>query len=149
MQAGQICRREVVVAHRDTSLAEAARLMREHHVGSVVVVSDVGGKRVPFGLITDRDIVVAVVAKGLDPRTLNTAEVMSSGLYVANEHDDISDVLRVMHQRGVRRVPVVARDGALVGIVSLDDLLDECAHELYDLVRAIGSGKGREARLRA
>jgi len=149
MQAGQLCKRNVIVAHRDTSLTEAARLMREHHVGSLVVVSEAGARRVPFGMLTDRDIVVAAIAKGLDPRTLNAGEVMSQGLYVASEHDDAEEVLRMMRKRGVRRAPVVTRDGALVGILALDDLLDICAKGLGDLARAIGREQAREMHARA
>jgi CBS domain-containing protein len=79
MNAGELCNRDVVVAYRDTSLVAAARLMREHHVGSLVVVGERLSDNLPVGMITDRDIVVATVAKEVDPRTLTVGDVMSAG----------------------------------------------------------------------
>jgi CBS domain-containing protein len=96
MTAGELCNREVVIAYRDTRLGEAARLMREHHVGSLVVVVDRLSERVPVGILTDRDIVVAVVAKGLDPRTLTVGDVMAGELLTVREEDGLADALRLM-----------------------------------------------------
>ena len=89
MNVGELCNREVIFAYRDTRLVEAARLMREHHVGSLVVVVDRLSERVPVGILTDRDIVVAVVAKELDPRTLTAGEVMSRELSSVREEDGL------------------------------------------------------------
>jgi len=77
LNVGEICTREVAIAFRDTDLVAAARLMREAHVGALVVVDEMPGKRMVAGLITDRDIVTAVIAPGLDPRTLNVEDVMT------------------------------------------------------------------------
>jgi CBS domain-containing protein len=148
MNAGELCTREVVIARRDTPIAEAARLMRELHVGSLVVVGDRGAERVPVGILTDRDIVIAVVAKELDPRSLTAGEVMAAELLTVREQDSISDALRLMREKGVRRVPVVTAGGALAGILTLDDLLELAAEELGAFVRAIGREKVREARAR-
>ena len=146
MNAGEICNREVVIAARDTGLIEAARLMREHHVGSLVVVIERDGKRVPVGILTDRDIVVAVVAKGLDARTLTVGDAMSAGLYVVREQDGLAEVLRAMREHGVRRMPVVTANGALAGIIAIDDLLELVAEELGDFVRTVGRERLRETR---
>lgn len=148
MNAGEICNREVVIVTRDTSLVEAARLMLAHHVGSLVVVLERGGKRVPVGILTDRDIVVAVVAKALDARALTVGEAMSAGLYVVREQDGLAEVLRAMREHGVRRMPVVAADGALAGILTVDDLVELVAEELGDFVRTVGHERLRETRLR-
>ncbi len=148
MNAGEVCNREVVFAHRDTALVEAARLMREHHVGSLVVIVDRASERVPVGLLTDRDIAVAVVAEGLDPRTLKAGDVMSTDLATVREQDGITDVLRLMREKGVRRVPVVSRSGALAGIVTIDDVLELIAEEMYTFVRALRSEHQRETRVR-
>lgn len=148
MNAGEICNREVVIARRDTSLTEAAKLMREHHVGSLVVVVERGVERVPVGILTDRDIVVAAVAKELDVRRLTVAEVMSSGVFVVREQDGLAEVLRAMREHGVRRVPVVTPSGALAGILTIDDMLELVAEELGDFVRTVGHERVREARLR-
>ena len=149
MNIGEICNREVVVAYRNTRLVEAARLMREHHVGSLVVVVDRLSERVPVGIITDRDIVVAVVAKELDPRSLTLSDVINAGgVLVVREQDGLPDVLRLMREKGVRRVPVVTKSGALAGLVTIDDLLELVADELHDFVRTVGQERAREVRLR-
>ena len=148
MNAGEICNREVVIVSRDTSLVEAARLMREHHVGSLVVVLERDGKRVPVGILTDRDIVVAVVAKELDARKLSVADAMSAGVFAVREQDGLTEVLRAMREHGVRRLPVVTAGGALAGIVTIDDLLELVAEELGDFVRTVGRERLRETRAR-
>lgn len=148
MNVGELCNREVVFASRDMGLVEAARLMREHHVGSLVVVADLPAERVPVGMITDRDIVVAAVAKEVDPRTLTVGDVMSAGALVVREQDGIPDVLRVMREKGVRRLPVVSKSGALAGIVAIDDILELVAEEMDGFVRTLRSERQRETRVR-
>jgi len=148
MNAGDICNREVVVAYRNTSLAEAAKLMRENHVGSLVVVVDRLSERVPIGMLTDRDLTVAVIAKELDPRKLNVGEVISSELFTVREKDSVTDVLRLTRERGVRRVPVLTHSGALAGLVTVDDVLDIVAEQLGDIVHAVARERVRETRVR-
>jgi CBS domain-containing protein len=148
MNAGEICNREVVIAYREMGLTEAAKLMREHHVGSLVVVVDRAKERVPVGILTDRDIVVAAVAKELDVRTLTVGDVMSGGVFVVREQDGLAEVLRAMREHGVRRVPVVTPSGALAGLLTIDDLLELVAEELGDFVRTVGHERLRETRLR-
>jgi CBS domain-containing protein len=148
MTVGEICNRVVTVAARATPLADAAQLMREHHVGSLVVVENRAGARVPVGILTDRDIVVAVVARGVDPATLTAGDVMAGELLTVREQDSEFDALQLMRRRGIRRVPVVGADGALVGIVTVDDLLEIVAEQLDDIVRAIASEQAQERRAR-
>ena len=148
MTAGELCSRTVVFAERDMGLVEAARLMRDHHVGALVVVDQANGKRVPVGVLTDRDIAVAVVAKEVDARTLRVGEVMSGEPITVREQDSVLDALRLMRERGVRRVPVTDAQGALVGILAADDVLEVVADQLGDLARAIASGRAHEARAR-
>ena len=148
MTAGELCNREVVFAYRGTRLVEAARLMREHHVGSLVVVVDRLSERVPVGILTDRDIVLAVVARELDPRSLTVGDVLNADLLAVREQDGIADVLRLMRQRGVRRVPVVSHSGALAGILTLDDLLEYFAEEMEDFSHTLARGRAHEAQLR-
>jgi CBS domain-containing protein len=148
MNAGEICNREVVIAYREMNLTEAAKLMREHHVGSLVVVVERAKERVPVGILTDRDIVVAAVAKELDVRKLTVGEVMSGGVFVVREQDGLAEVLRAMREHGVRRVPVVTPSGALAGLLTIDDLLELVAEELGDFVRTVGHERLRETRLR-
>jgi CBS domain-containing protein len=148
MNAGELCSRIVVFAERDMDLVEAARLMRDHHVGSLVVVDDTGAGRVPAGILTDRDIAIAVVAKGVDPTTLRVGEVMSVDPVTVREQDDVLDALRAMRAHGVRRVPVIDAKGLLVGILALDDVLEVVAEELGELARAIASARVRETHAR-
>jgi CBS domain-containing protein len=112
---------------------DAARLMREHHVGNVVVVEEREGKRVPIGIVTDRDVVVEIVALGLDPGTLTIGDIMLPGLATIDEATGVFETIEFMRVKGVRRMPVVAANGALVGIVTLDDLLALLAEEFYEL----------------
>jgi CBS domain-containing protein len=122
MNVSELSNPFVVVAQRATPLTDAARLMREHHVGSLVVVDETGKGRVPVGMLTDRDIVVEVVAGEVDPRTLTAGEVMSGELATVRAEDSAESALRLMRAAasgGSRSY----RTGTLTGIVTLDDLL--------------------------
>ena len=148
LTTGEICTRSVTVAFRTTTLPGAARLMRENHVGCLVVVDEVGGKRIVVGVLTDRDIVTAVIASELDPATLRVEDVMSTDLVTAREDDSLIDLMRTMRRKGVRRIPVVGGQDELIGIVTLDDVLDVLAQELGLLVATIDSEGQRERQLR-
>lgn len=148
MNAGELCNREVVYVYRETPLLEAAGLMREHHVGTLVVVVDRLSERVPVGILTDRDIVVAVVAKKLEPHLLTVGDIMSPDLFTVTEQTGIADVMHLMRTKGVRRVPVVTHSGALAGILSIDDLLAFFSEQLGDAAQVIERERVREARLR-
>lgn len=133
MSVGSLCNREVVVAEKETSAAEAAKLMRSFHVGDLVVL-DAGDDRKPIGLITDRDVVLAVVAAGLDPESVTVMDIMTETLEVAGEDADFWDALGVMRRRGIRRLPIVNDRGGLEGILTLDDALELVSEALSDLV---------------
>jgi len=148
MNIGEICNREVVFAYRGTPLIEAARLMREHHVGSLIIVVDRLSERVPVGIVTDRDLTVAVLAKGLDPKALTVGDVISEELATVREQDSVFDALRTMRTRGVRRLPVLTHSGALAGIVTIDDILELVAEELEDFVKILGRERARETQAR-
>jgi CBS domain-containing protein len=148
LTVGEICTRSVTIAFRSTPLNGAARLMRENHVGSLVVVEETGGMRVVVGILTDRDIVTAVVAADLEPATLRTEDVMSTDLITAREDDSLIDLVRSMRRKGVRRVPVVGAQGELVGLATLDDVLDVLSQELSLLVAAIDNEGKRERQMR-
>jgi CBS domain-containing protein len=146
---GEICSRDVVVARRTTSLVEAARLMRERHVGDVVVVEERNGMRVPVGILTDRDVVVGVVAR-CEPYLdkLTVGDVVTRAAVATHEDEDIFRLVRRMRAEGIRRMPVVDKYGGLVGIVALDDVLALLADTLLEL-SGVGPGQQRrEARQR-
>jgi CBS domain-containing protein len=123
--------------------------MRHGHVGSLVVVEQLnGGRRVPVGIVTDRDVIVEVVATGLDPGVITVGDIMSRDLVVGRESDTVLETLEVMRFRGVRRLPTVDRDGQLVGIVTVDDLLEALAEQLSELARIVAREQSREAAAR-
>jgi CBS domain-containing protein len=143
MRTYEACTRDVVAAKRNSFLTDAALLMRENHVGSIVVL-DQENPRKPVGMVTDRDIVVEVVAEGLDPRNMTLGEIMGPSLLTAWENDDALTTLKLMRRTGVRRVPVVDAAGNLTGIVSLDDLLEVAGGALDDIVAAINTERSLE-----
>ncbi|MGE5616099.1 MAG: CBS domain-containing protein [Bacillota bacterium] len=138
MRIGDVCNRNLVCAEAALPLPEVSRLMRQHHVGSVVVVDGAG--KAPVGIVTDRDIVVEVVAAGLDHRTVTAGEIMEAPILTAKEDDEVADILKRMRLRGVRRMPVLDASGNLVGVASLDDLLETVAGELSEIVQAVRTG---------
>jgi CBS domain-containing protein len=144
LTAGDICKRKVTVGYKQTSLVAAAQLMREDHVGSLVVVDDENGSRQVRGLVTDRDIVMSVVATGLDPEPLRLEDIMSEPVVTANEADSLLDLMRSMRENGVRRVPVVGFQDELMGIVTMDDVLKILAQEMNTLVGSIDVGIKQE-----
>jgi len=149
LTAGDICTREVAIAFRHTDLVTAARLMREYHVGALVVVDETHGLRTVAGLLTDRDIVISVVAPELQPDKLTVGDVMSAKPVTAAEDASLIDVLRSMRAHGVRRIPVVAPQQVLIGLVTLDDILEVLAQELDMMAATIGRGIERERTQRA
>jgi len=141
---GEVCSREVAFARRDESIASAAKLMRESHVGCLVVVDEEDGKRVPVGILTDRDITVAVVAPGLDAKAILVGDVMSSELLCVQEDAGIAETVELMRVRGIRRLPVTDSGGALVGLIAADDILSLLAEEIAGLAGMISREEKRE-----
>lgn len=148
MSVGEICNREVVVARRTESALDAAKLMREYHVGDVVVIDERQGQRVPVGIITDRDIVVELVAKGIAAESVSLGDMMMTDLLVVSEESSISELVESMRLRGVRRVPVTNNQGGLVGLVAMDDLVDLSAEQLTSLAGVIIREHKREEHTR-
>jgi CBS domain-containing protein len=150
MNVGDICQRNVVTVRDFDELTSAARLMREKHVGYVVVIEPAfeEGTFKPMGVLTDRDIVVSVVAREGDVRALRVSDVMTREPLVAQESASIATALQQMKRVGVRRVPVVGDHGQLVGVLSLDDALEALVAELQDLSGSIRSEQLVEHSLR-
>jgi CBS domain-containing protein len=135
-----VCKRPVVTVTPRTELIAAAKLMREKHVGFLVVVEPDPEKATygrPVGVLTDRDIVVSVVAREVDPKTLTAADLMKECPTTVDEEESVSQALRAMRRMGVRRLPVVGSRGMLRGVLSLDDLLDVVAREVGELSGAV------------
>lgn len=149
MLASDVCNRVVVIAERNLSLVAAAQLMRKRHVGCLVVVDENGAGRRVVGMLTDRDIVTAVVAQALDATHLTVGDVMSHELISALEDDSIKDMLVTMRRKGIRRLPVVTQQGTLVGLVTLDDVLSLMSEQLREMASVIQTETLRECRERA
>ncbi len=146
MSVGEVCNREVVVVEQDADAGEASRLMREFHVGDLVVVERRGEMNVPLGIVTDRDLVIEVLAQDVDPASVSVKDLMVRPLETANEEDAILDTLQHMREKGLRRLPVVNASGGLVGILTVDDVIDLLAEELTDVV-ALGVRQRQKEKL--
>ena len=144
MSVGEICNREVYFVSRDNTVVEAAKLMRDHHVGALVVTEQREGKPHPIGLLTDRDIVVEIIAEDINVENLLVGDVMSLDLLSIGEDDGISESLKLMKTRGVRRVPVLDGKGELAGILAVDDLIGLLAEELADISQLIEGEQEKE-----
>jgi CBS domain-containing protein len=122
--------------------------MRESHVGCLVVVDEIDGDRIPVGILTDRDITVAVVAPGLDANTMQVGDVMSADLLTVNEDAGVAETVELMRVRGIRRLPVTDADGRLVGLVASDDIMSLLAEEMSGLTGMIAREEKRERTVR-
>lgn len=144
MNIASICQRHIVSIDSARPLAEAAALMRERHVGALVVTAaSAEGPRVA-GVVTDRDLVIHALAGGLGAAGVDIGALASERLVSVNELDDLSDAIEAMQASGVRRLLVTDDDERLIGIVSLDDLLAACATQFDGLAKIIRSGIERE-----
>jgi len=145
MTISTLCNRAVVTIHRQATVEDAARLMRSNHIGDVVVV-DAADTNVPVGILTDRDIVVEVIAPGRAAAQTSVGSIMTSPVLTLREDDGLMQALDKMSQRGVRRAPVVDRDGRLRGLISVDDLVRLLARELAKVGALIMHGRDAEIR---
>ena len=143
MTAGEVCNRQVVFARPETLVVDAVSLMRSHHVGDVVVVREPDGERAPIGILTDRDVALAVPRLLRLPR-LRVADVMSVGPVTSTEHENLYDVLKKMQSHGIRRLPIVNARGGLEGILTFDDVIELLSEELTDLAKLVATEQKRD-----
>lgn len=135
--------RRVITANLDDTVFDVANLMRTERVGCVVVIRD--GR--PVGILTDRDIVLRVVAEGLDPRREQVAGIVTYDAATVLRTDGFETAVRIMREHGVRRLPIIDADGRVTGIVTADDLVALLGRELSALGEAItGNVDGSESR---
>ena len=146
MSVGTICTRQVITVDRGIDVAAAAGVMRDKEVGYLVVTDAAGDGRKPVGVVTDRDIVIKVMARDIDPHLLKVADVMTPEPLVAGYADDIAKTLHRMRALGVRRVPVIGPQGNIVGVLSLDDAFDHLVSQMADVAGSIRSQQPTERR---
>ncbi len=140
MSLERVCRKEVVTVSPDTNLLEVAKLLRSQHVGSVVVVEE----HCPVGILTDRDIIVKVVAEEKNPKAMHAYEIMTTNPALVNINLDPLDATRIMRDRGLRRLPVVDEHRHLLGILTLDDVLGLLGKETENLAEAVHTELAKE-----
>jgi CBS domain-containing protein len=137
MTVGEICNRGVIVTKVDTSIPEAVGLMKWYRVGDLVVVEEKQGRRVPTGILTDRDVALAVASDAARLPYLRVSDVMSRDLITSLEDESLREALKKMQSHGVRRLPIVNASGGLEGIVTLDDVIELLSEELTDLAKLV------------
>jgi CBS domain-containing protein len=137
MSLERFTRKQVVSGSRTETVRQIAKKMEDAHVGAVVLVDN----RVPVGIVTDRDLALRILARGKSGDT-PVGEVMSGDLVTVRASEALDDAILRMRQRGVRRLPIVTDDGALVGLVSLDDLNVLFAGEIWSATQAILENRG-------
>lgn len=140
-----ICNREIITIQQDDTVLQATKMMRQFHVGAVVVIVEKNGKCVPVGMLTDRDVVVDVVAPELDPNVITVGDIMVSKLVVVDEDAGLFEAIQLMSSKGVRRLPVVRKNGELIGIVTLDDLFVLMAKEFGHFAKLFNRGQKNES----
>ena len=138
MSLERFCREPVVIIEPKQSVRDAAVLMRDRHVGAVLVVDNDR----PVGIVTDRDIVMRAVIEGRDPNTTPVRDVMSDSLTVVGSNQKIDDAVIAIRTAGVRRLPIVNAAGKAIGIVTLDDLVVLMAGELSLVAGAVQQNLG-------
>lgn len=148
MRVADIQTRRVVHITASASVREAAELMRTRHVGALVVVDQPNGERIPVGIVTDRDIVLAVVAPGVHVELLTVGDVMTQPVVTCSENQDLFDAIELMRERGVRRLPVLNAKGGLTGVVAADDIYNAIGTHMRELSLALAHEQVKEARTR-
>ena len=144
MKVADICTREVVATGRSTSVQQAAVLMRERHVGALVVLADSAQGAQVVGIVTDRDLVIEALARGLGATQTEVGRFADGKLAAVSADASLDEAIAMMKKKGVRRLLVAGEGGSLFGILSLDDLLDAMAHEMSEMAYAVRGGIARE-----
>lgn len=138
----------VAVVEPETTALVAAQLMRRHHIGALVVV-EAAEKSRPVGIITDRDLVLALMAEALDPALFTAGDIMSVDLVLANPEMDAMDAVQLMRANRLRRLVIVDGEGRLTGIVTMEDILELLARELASLATGLLGARDREFQQRS
>ncbi len=142
MSIGNYCRRSICKVTPDATIVRVAQILRDEHVGSVIVVQD----QKPLGIVTDRDITVRVLAEDRDPATTKVSEIMSKPLVTVPPEAGVAEAARLMRGARIRRVPVVTKEGRLFGVIAMDDLMIRFARQFSALSRTVRREQQNEDR---
>lgn len=145
MTVGEICNREAITIHRDETVLEAAKLMRQYHVGAVIVIDKLNDRIVPVGVVTDRDLVVEVLAAELDETVVTVGDIMAAEVFTAKESMATHEAIEFMRRKTIRRLPIVDETGELAGMLTLDDALQLLSEELLDLAKLVRYEQKKES----
>ena len=126
----QLCEKDVICLKPSDTVFDAAERMCADHVGNVVIVDDKNSRKIPVGMLTDRDIVINSIAKKLNPESIKISDIMSKKVVTASEDIEISDLIQLITTEGVSRLPIVDSSGALIGILSSKRLFQYMAQGL-------------------
>ena len=148
MTVGECCKHLAVSISGKADIAEAACLMRQAHVGFLVVFEQGDALKRPVGVLTDRDLVLEVMARDVSPRSVRVEDAMTREPLIARTSDELADLVQQMRLAGVRRVPVVDDRGALSGVIAVDDAIDVVTRLLCDLSGSIKGQLAQEGRAR-
>jgi CBS domain-containing protein len=133
MDVGSLCRNRAITIGTRADLVDAARLMRESHLGFLVVMDE----QQPLGVLTDRDIVLEAVAADIDPHAVTVGDAMTRDPVTVRSTDDIDAALLALRTAGVRRAPIVGPDGGVAGVLSVDDVLEHVAGQLATVTESL------------
>ena len=145
MNLSRLCQRAIVTVDAQRPAREAALAMLEQHVGAVVVTAAFEGRTEIVGLLTDRDLAIACVARSLDPAEVRAGAVASRPVICIAASCGPDEAARAMHASGVRRLLVRDGDAQGVGLLSSDDLLAALASPLQSWAESFGAGIDRES----
>jgi CBS domain-containing protein len=144
MNIATLCKRPIVSIDAAASLRQAAALMREQHVGALVVTAN-GSEPVAVGIVTDRDLALEVLSRDLAPGDVAIGAIASRQLAAVRGGAGITEAVGIMAERGVRRLLVTDDEGRLTGFVSADDILEALAGDIGGLAHALRAGMARES----
>ena len=144
MQLTELCNENVVDIAKEETVLNAAKLLRNKHVGCLVVTDSKNGVKTPIGIVTDRDIVLKVLDYDTNMANINVFDIMDSKFVTAKVTDDVHTAMDLMRRHGIRRIPLVDEDNHLAGIVTVDDMFAHLGDELHRLSRAIYMEQSRE-----
>lgn len=144
MNIGSICTTDAVTIDRDMSLHQAAQHMREEHVGALVVTSNGAQGVAVIGVLTDRDLAIEVLARGRDSASVSVGALVTGRLVAVPFDASLSDAIAAMEEEGVSRLLVTGQAQELIGVLSIDDLLEALAGDMARLAKSRRNARDRE-----